>query len=84
MQPIVADIRMELATAGVEFTTADLDEILNTLAYLANLLGGYAAVDCGEFWGLDIQIDPTDPEKRLCSVSVFYFDEEDSLEEDSN
>ena len=81
MQQIVADIRRELAEAGVEFTADGLDEILNLGASLAACLGGHIYFDCGEFWGLELEVDPDDVLQQKCFVTVFYFDEDDSDEE---
>ena len=81
MQPIVRDIRQELTEAGIEFTAADLDEILNVGAALASCLGGYVFFDCGEHWGIELALDPDDPEKQRCDVMVIYFDEDDDSDD---
>jgi hypothetical protein len=78
VQQIVADIRRELAEAGIEFTAKDLDEILNLAASLAASLGGHVYFDCGDFWGIEVTIDEAvDPSGATCQVMVVYFDEED-------
>lgn len=88
MQQIVVDIRRQLAKVGIEFTPADLEELLNVGAVLASKLGGFCYFDCGEFWGMDITIDPDDPTGQRCDVNVLLFDveedEADIPEEDLN
>ena len=87
MQQLVADIRQELAEVGVEFTVADLDDILNLAASLAACLGGTLYFDCGEHWGLEVEIDEEDPMQQRCYVEVFYFDADEvagSPEEEPN
>lgn len=70
------NIRMQLSEIGVEMTPDMLDEVLQHASHVASLLGGYVAVETLD-WGLEIEIDPRDPDHA--HVVVYRY--EDAPEE---
>ena len=77
-QKVVADIRGELAKLGVEFTAATIENILHATADAASLMGGYACIDCGEFWGIEVEVDlEMDPEGNHYRAGLVVLDEDE-------
>lgn len=79
MQPLVKDIREQLAGIGVEFKATDVQEILQAAANLAKLMGGYVLVDPGAGWALEVELNPSQPGVAHAEVFEYEFGEDEEL-----
>ena len=78
VQKVAVDIREELARLGAEFTAATIENVLHATAEAASLLGGYAHIDCGEFWGIEVEVDlEMDPEGNHYRAGLVVLDEDE-------
>lgn len=78
----VSRIQVELAERGVGMGLADLLELLNLAADIANLMGGYVVLDAGANWGLEMELDEDRDDGAYVRVIDFLDDEAESDADD--